>query len=211
MIRTLNVLAIAALIGSATVAYSVKYETILVAEKLKKREAELQREKDALAVLKAEWQLLNRPSRLAGLARPEAGLQPLAVRQIVRADEVPIAKPENDPLARQLDGLLTGSIGSAAATPRPKSGGQLTLTPRPAPRQAAVSATPRPAGAASGQTRTQPLPRAATAKLRPPGGGPTNLRPPAPVPSTAAAPARPDLITRTLGLLGFGRDSKPRP
>lgn len=207
MIRTLNVLAIAALIGSATVAYSVKYETILVAEKLKKREAELQREKDALAVLKAEWQLLNRPSRLAGLARPETGLQPLTVRQIVRADEVPIAKPENDPLARQLDGLLTGSIAVPAATPRPQRIGQTAATPRPA----AASATPRPGAAPRAPAATQPLPRPASAKLRPPGGGPTNLRPPAPVPSTAAAPAKPDLITRTLGLLGLGRESKPRP
>ncbi len=49
MMRTFNILAIATLIGSATAAYSVKYETILVAEKLKKRQTELRREKDAIA------------------------------------------------------------------------------------------------------------------------------------------------------------------
>ena len=69
MIRFLNFLALAAVIGTATWAYSVKYETILVAEKLKKRQTELRHERDAISVLEAEWQLLNRPARLATLAK----------------------------------------------------------------------------------------------------------------------------------------------
>lgn len=110
MIRILNALALVAMIGTATWAYSVKYETILVAEKLKKREAELRKERDAIQVLAAEWELLNRPARLAAIAKPEAGMQQLSARQVVNARDLPAAAPVK---ADALDTLLTGSIPPA--------------------------------------------------------------------------------------------------
>ncbi len=116
MMRTFNILAIATLIGSATAAYSVKYETILVAEKLKKRQTELRREKDAIAVLQAEWQILNRPTRLQGLAPPEPGMQQLSARQIVRPADVPQRGAEVDPL----DSMLTGSVDATTPKTPPK-------------------------------------------------------------------------------------------
>lgn len=185
MMRSLNILAIATLIGSATAAYSVKYETILVAEKLKKRESELQREKDAIAVLKAEWQMLNRPSRLAALAPLEAGMQSLSARQIVRASDIPVRGPEKDPLAAALENTLTGSI----ATPQrntPRVGGPTPAAPprnaagtTPAPRAAAATPAARSAAPAPKQT----APRAAQ-------GAPLALRPPAPLGSTRGVTPR---------------------
>lgn len=176
MMRSLNILAIATLIGSATAAYSVKYETILVAEKLKKREGELQREKDAIAVLKAEWQMLNRPSRLAALAPLEAGMQPLSVRQIVRASDIPARSAEKDPLAAALDGTLTGSIANAART-TPRVGGPTPVVP---PRNA-VRTTPAPRSTTP--PPGQSAPRAAQ-------GAPLALRPPAPLGSTRGVTPR---------------------
>lgn len=210
MIRTLNVLALAALIGSATAAYSVKYETILIAEKLRKREAELARERDAISVLKAEWQLLNRPARLAALAQPEAGMRPLSVRQMVRAEDIPQARPGADMIASALDGLLTGSLpapakaSKPAASPKPAAAG---LSPRPAPKPAAAktaSATPRPDATAR---TTTPGTRPATGARPAAANNPMMLRPPAAVGSRAPAqtaganpaPAR-DPISRLLGL-----------
>jgi hypothetical protein len=111
MIRFLNFLALSAVIASATWAYSVKYETILVAEKLKKRETELRRERDAIQVLSAEWELLNRPARLSVLAKPEAGMQQLSARQVVNARDIPAAQPAK---GDSLDSLLTGSLPPAA-------------------------------------------------------------------------------------------------
>jgi hypothetical protein len=179
MMRSFNILAIATLIGSATAAYSVKYETILVAEKLKKREIELQREKDAIAVLKAEWQMLNRPARLQALAPLEAGMQTLSVRQIVRASDIPARATEKDPLAAALDGTLTGSIAPPARQ-APRAG---AATPAAAPRQATRTTPP------SRTTGTTPAPRAATplprqANPQPAQGAPLALRPPAPIGST---------------------------
>ena len=107
MIRLLNVLALIAVISSATWAYSVKYETILVAEKLRKREAELTRERDAVAILQAEWHLLNRPERMQSLAKPEAGMQSVSARQVARPVDIPQATPDK---GDKIDALLTGSI-----------------------------------------------------------------------------------------------------
>lgn len=182
MMRSLNILAIATLIGSATAAYSVKYETILVAEKLKKREIELQREKDAIAILKAEWQMLNRPARLQNLAPPAPGMQPLSVRQILRASEVPARSPEKDPLAAALDGSLTGSIapsrGQKAAASTPTGG-----TPRPV--AARATPAPRPGG-------TTPLARSAPqAAPRSASGAPLALQPPPAASRNAGARAEP--------------------
>ncbi|PPD15385.1 MAG: hypothetical protein CTY25_06460 [Methylobacterium sp.] len=185
MMRTLNILAIATLIGSATAAYSVKYETILVAEKLKKREAELRREKDAIAVLEAEWQILNRPTRLQALAPPEPGMQQLSARQIVRPGDVPQRGPDADPL----DSMLTGSIDLKPA-PKPP-------TPKPATTPAKVqgtattpSSTSRP-GSPKPATTPQKNAGNATAK-RPASGAPLVLRPPAPLGSTRGVVPRAD-------------------
>ncbi len=115
MIRILNLFAVAAMIASATWAYSVKYETILVAEKLKKRNAELRHERDAISVLEAEWQLLNRPARLAVLAKPGEGMVQMSARQVAQPKDIPAPLPKID----ALDMLVTGSLFAAPKTPEP--------------------------------------------------------------------------------------------
>lgn len=185
MMRTLNILAIATLIGSATAAYSVKYETILVAEKLKKREAELRREKDAIAVLEAEWQILNRPSRLQALAPPEPGIQQLSARQVVRPADVPQRGAEADPL----DSVLTGSIdikpAPKPATPKPATTPAKVQGTATTPVSASRTGSPRPA--------TTPQRNAGIAPAtRPASGAPLVLRPPAPLGSTRGVVPRAD-------------------
>ncbi|WP_206110774.1 cell division protein FtsL [Rhabdaerophilum calidifontis] len=190
MIRFLNLLALVALIGSATAAYTVKYETILVAERLRKREAELQRERDAVAILKAEWQLLNRPQRVQALAAPLGAMQPLSMRQIVRAADIPQRGPEED----RIEDLLTGSIATPAV---PKAAATRTpATPRAAGRTGAASTSAAPARAALARG-ANPRPGAPT-RLTPPVnvGGPQVARA-APPP---AAPASPSLLDRLRGV-----------
>lgn len=196
MIRLLNVLALIAVISSATWAYSVKYETILVAEKLRKREAELTRERDAVAILQAEWHLLNRPERLQSLAKPEAGMQSVSARQVARPADIPQAVPGK---GDKIDALLTGSIPTpdstrnvatktTGTTPPAKASGAKT----PAKTSAKVDA--RTAAKASSTKTTSAgagsAPRNASAPLRiaPPAkvGAQPKLTPPA---SVAAAPA----------------------
>jgi hypothetical protein len=186
MIRFLNVLALAAVIASATWAYTVKYETILVAEKLRKREAELVREHDATAILKAEWQMLNRPARLQALAKPENGMQQISARQVARAADVPQAPAET---GDKLESLLTGSIPPAPKSPASAAGAARTSAPPPK-----AKAVIPPAKKRAEQAKSGPI------KLIPPGKiGP---QPPLPLPSQAAAPASPPASAGS-GLTGF--------
>ncbi|MBA4335267.1 MAG: hypothetical protein C0420_10250, partial [Methylobacterium sp.] len=84
MIKLLHVVAIGALVSSAFYAYTIKYETTLEAEQVQKIRMKIHRERDAIAVLKAEWQFLNRPDRLQALAERHLDLQPFSVTQVVR-------------------------------------------------------------------------------------------------------------------------------
>jgi len=116
MLRLLNVLAILGLIGTAAWAYSIKYETIYYAEQVKKLEKRLDRERDAITVLRAEWQHVNKPMRLQVLADRHLHLQALQATQIAKASDLPQRPKEQDLLANKLDQLLTGSVPSTAKT-----------------------------------------------------------------------------------------------
>jgi len=105
MIRFLHFLAISALIASAGYAYSIKYETLYYAEQVAKLKGQVQRERDAVAVLKAEWQHLNRPDRLQAAAEKHLDLQPLAVSQLARFADLPNRPPRGDEIGRKLEAL----------------------------------------------------------------------------------------------------------
>ncbi|MFN3671184.1 MAG: hypothetical protein ACK4VM_04665 [Bosea sp. (in: a-proteobacteria)] len=115
MIKLLHVIAIAALVSSAVYAYGIKYETTLEAEQAQKLRSKAQRERDAIAVLKAEWQYLNRPDRLQTLADRHLDLQPLQITQILRAADIPNRGPKVDAIGRKLEDL-----GLALPTETPK-------------------------------------------------------------------------------------------
>lgn len=120
MLRLLNVLAILGLLGTAAWAYSIKYETIYYAEQVKKLEKRLERERDAIAVLRAEWQHVNKPTRLQVLSDRHLQLQALQATQIAKASELPAKPKEQDMLGSKLDQLLTGSVPSTPAKPQAK-------------------------------------------------------------------------------------------
>jgi hypothetical protein len=115
MLRLLNVFAVAGLVGTAMWAYSIKYDTIYYAEQVKKLERRLDRERDAISVLRAEWQHINRPVRLQVLADRHLQLQSLQATQIARAADLPARPKSDDPLGDKLDQLLTGSVPAAPA------------------------------------------------------------------------------------------------
>ena len=108
MIKLLHVIAIGALVSSAFYAYGIKYETTLEAEQLQKIRMKAQRERDAIAVLKAEYQYLTRPDRLQMLADRHLDLQPFAVTQVVRMADIPKRGPKVDAIGRKLEDLGLG-------------------------------------------------------------------------------------------------------
>lgn len=123
MIKLLHVIAIGALVSSALYAYSIKYETTLQAEQLQKLKAKAQRERDAIAVLKAEWQFLNRPERLQALADKHLDLQPLTTASIVRLSDIPNRGPKVDSIGRKLEDL---GLGLPTETPRDRKSNTAT-------------------------------------------------------------------------------------
>jgi cell division protein FtsL len=123
MWRFMHVVAIGALVASAVYVYSIKYKTILWSEKIVETRHEVEREQDAINVLRAEYAFLTRPERLQALADKDLGMQPLALNQIVKASDLPEAQPKVDSIGRKIEslGLLglssTPSAGVTGATP----------------------------------------------------------------------------------------------
>jgi cell division protein FtsL len=118
MIRFLNILAIAALIGSAVYAYKIKYETIYRAEQINKMKHEILAERDAIGVLRAEWAHLARPERIQELATKYLDLQPLSLTQVVTASALPDKAARVDAIGRKLETL---GLGEPTNTPRGKT------------------------------------------------------------------------------------------
>lgn len=116
MLRFLNIVAISMLVATAGWAYQTKYETIRYAEEVRKLEHKVEKERDQIAILKAEWQLLNRPARLEVLAQ-KLEMRPLRPSQVARAQDLPERGKEVDHIGAKLDALLTGSIPPNSARP----------------------------------------------------------------------------------------------
>ena len=119
MLRLLNLLAILGLLSTAAWAYSIKYDTIYYAEQVKKLEKRLDRERDAITTLRAEWQHINKPTRLQLLADRHLQLQALQATQIIKAADLPAKPQEQDVLGSKLDQLLTGTVPAKPAPPKP--------------------------------------------------------------------------------------------
>jgi hypothetical protein len=125
MIRFLNLVAVGCLIASAGYAYSIKYETLYHAEQVAKLKTRIQKERDSIAVLKAEWQHLNRPDRLQAAVERHLDLQPMNIKQLARLSELPDRPKRQDEIGMKLQDLL-----GATATPKADSGSFSTQTPK---------------------------------------------------------------------------------
>ena len=147
MIRLLHLLAIVGLIGSAVYAYSIKYDTLYQAGQVAKLKGRLGREREAIAVLKAEWQLLTRPDRLQGMV-DRLALEPVGIDHLGRLADLPARPDRGDEIGRKLEAL---GLSAETATPRdrplgregePRVTGALAPGAKPAARASAGATTP---------------------------------------------------------------------
>lgn len=88
MLRFVNICLVLGLVALAYVIYQVKYETRALDERIAVLHQEIEEERDALAVARAEWSLLNRPERIERLAKKYLSLAPAHPQQLVILDEV---------------------------------------------------------------------------------------------------------------------------
>ncbi len=128
MVRILNVLAIAALIGAAIYAYSIKYQTIFYAEQVVHLQHEIRSEKNRIGMLRADFAHLSRPERIAALADRFLNMQEPSMMQIVGIDGLPENGPKDDEIARKLEAL---GLAEPTNTPRDTTPDPITPSGKP--------------------------------------------------------------------------------
>jgi hypothetical protein len=121
IVRFLHLAVVAALIVAAVYVYKIKFESTMRAAEAARLAAEIKREQDAIAALRAEWAQLENPTRIQGLVERHLSLRMLDPTQIDRLDRLPERPappgPQSDPIAAMIDSLEAGaSDGSRAAT-----------------------------------------------------------------------------------------------
>ena len=116
--RLLNILVIGALILAASFVYKIKFDSTLQAERVAKLRGELRRERNAIAILRAEWARLETPGRIQALAARHLALQPVKASQFDKLDRLPerpprvLPAPNSDPIGAMLAPVpdTTGSV-----------------------------------------------------------------------------------------------------
>jgi cell division protein FtsL len=116
--RFLNLCVLALLIAAAAFVYEIKFEATLRAERVAKMRGDIQRERDAIAALRAEWSTLENPARIQGLARRHLRLRPPESAQYDSLERLPerppsiVQPPAADAIADKIEDLnpVTGSI-----------------------------------------------------------------------------------------------------
>jgi hypothetical protein len=86
--RLLNILVIGVLILAASYVYKIKFDSTLQAERVAKLRGELRRERNAIAILRAEWAKLDTPGRIQRLADRHLALRPIGATQFDSLDRL---------------------------------------------------------------------------------------------------------------------------
>jgi hypothetical protein len=118
--RLLNICVLAMLVFAAAYVYEIKFESTLRAERIAKMRADVRRERDAVAALRAEWATLENPARIQGLVRRHLPLGPTHPSQFDSLDRLPerptefVQPPPDDAIATMIenpdDHAPTGSV-----------------------------------------------------------------------------------------------------
>ncbi|TCT06646.1 cell division protein FtsL [Aquabacter spiritensis] len=194
MFRIANLVMVVALLVTAAAVYQVKYASTADAERLAHLRQSIRAERDAIAVMRAEWARRTSPLYIQGLVQRHLDLQVLGTDAMSMLDDLP-EKPAggSDGIGGMIEALsdaplVTSSIGkpdrppAASASPSAAANGGAAILPATSalrPASAPVS-TPKPPPAAG--TALPPRPAAAAA-------APRSVPPPAvSAPPVAAAP-----------------------
>ena len=130
--RIIHLLVIGALVFAAAYVYRIKMESTERTERVLRLRAEIREQRDAIAVLRAEWAKLDSPLRLQGLAERHLTLKPLNANQYDQLKNLPdrppsLVKPgEPDPIGAIIQ-TIEATADAPAATgsiPAPSQEGQ---------------------------------------------------------------------------------------
>ena len=125
--RIIHFLVVGMLIFAAAYVYRIKMESTSRVERVQRLNAEIREQRDAIAVLRAEWAKLDAPLRLQGLAERHLRLKPINATQYDQIRNLPERPPnftrDPDPIGSMLNTieagtdakLITGSVPAAGA------------------------------------------------------------------------------------------------
>jgi hypothetical protein len=116
--RLLNFCVLILLVAAAAYVYEIKFESTMRAERVAKMRGDVQRERDAIAALRAEWTALENPARVQGLARRHLHLRPAEAIQYDALDRLPerppaiVQPPQTNAIAQMIQDMnpVTGSV-----------------------------------------------------------------------------------------------------
>ena len=118
--RLLNIFVIGALVLAASAVYKIKFDSTLQAARVSQLRAELRREREAIALLRAEWARLDTPARIGGLAQRHLSLQQAAPSQFGDLDNLPprpVPLASDDPIGAMIEQAAPATTGSVPAPP----------------------------------------------------------------------------------------------
>jgi hypothetical protein len=124
--RIIHLFVIGMLVFAAAYVYRIKMESTERTERVLRLRAEIREQRDAIAVLRAEWAKLDAPLRLQGLAERHLSLKPLNATQYDSLKSLPERPPslvrpgEPDPIGAMIHTIeaaaggatLTGSVAT---------------------------------------------------------------------------------------------------
>jgi cell division protein FtsL len=134
MLRFINVCLVLGLVALACVIYQVKYQARGFDADIAALDKRIDEERDAIAVLRAEWSLLNRPERIDRLAKKHLKLAPAKPIQIVTLDAVSTRDFDRSRLESEVP-ATTGPAAKSAKQPvkPPVSAGNVKAADASAP------------------------------------------------------------------------------
>jgi cell division protein FtsL len=125
--RLIHFLVVGMLVFAAAYVYRIKMESTSRVERVQRLNAEIREQREAIAVLRAEWAKLDAPLRLQGLAERHLGLKPITAQQYDQLKNLPERPPnftrDPDPIGSMLNiieatgeaPLITGSVPAQGA------------------------------------------------------------------------------------------------
>ncbi|HZD29149.1 MAG TPA: hypothetical protein VE251_10720 [Xanthobacteraceae bacterium] len=122
--RVIHLLVIGVLVFAAAYVYRIKMGSTSRTERVLRLHAEIREQRDAIAVLRAEWARLDAPLRLQGLAERHLALKPLNATQYDSFKNLPerparLVRPgDPDPIGAMIQAI--DSVPATGSVPAPE-------------------------------------------------------------------------------------------
>jgi hypothetical protein len=124
--RIIHLLVIGVLVFAAAYVYRIKMGSTLRTERVLRLHVEIREQRDAIAVLRAEWARLDAPLRLQGLAERHLALKPLNAAQYDSLKNLPERPPrlvrpgDPDPIGAMIEAIDTVAVTGSVPGPAPE-------------------------------------------------------------------------------------------